>query len=135
MSELRSDPIAALLGKLSLYPQIQHRLVRDGCEVDPPNDGGFKIGLYQHHGHWVVGFGEGGMHEEFSDPTDALEFVAFGLSDRCRLREIVAPFLRRSRVERRDDDGWTLVYEVGTLWWPLPVGPRQRVFQNTLIRG
>ena len=107
----------------------------NGCEIDPPNDDGFKIDLYGDGDRWGVAFGQGGFHEEFSDPTDALEFVAFGLSDRCRLREVIAPLLRRSLVERRNENDWTAVYEVGTLWWPMPFGARERVFQNTLIEG
>jgi hypothetical protein len=123
-----------LLDKLKRYPHLHHRLANGGCEIDPPNDGGFKVGLYPHGEGWTVTFGEGGMHEEFSDPADALDFIAFGLSDSCRLREIVVPFLRRSIVERRDQDRWTMVYEVGTLRWPLPFRRRERVFQNALIK-
>lgn len=135
MTNYPNDPVSALVGKLSRYPQVSHRLVANGCEVDPPNEGGFKVGLYRNNDRWVVSFGEGGFHEEFADPTDALEFVAFGFSDRCRLREVTAPLLRRSVVERRDETGWSAIYEVGTLWWPIPGGNRERVFQNRLIEG
>lgn len=135
MTDVQNDPVSALVGKLSRYPQVRHRLVGDGCEIDPPNEGGFKVALYRNNDRWVVGFGEGGFHEEFSDPTDALELVALGLSDRCRLREVTAPFLRRSVVERRNETDWTAICEVGTLWWPIPIGSRERVFQNKLIKG
>jgi hypothetical protein len=134
MSDAAANPLSALVEKLKRYPHVGYRLVRSGCEIDPPNDGGFKIGLSLQGDSWVVTFGEGGMHEHFSDPADALDFVAFGLSDSCRLRETVAPFVRRSIVERRDQSGWTRVYEVGTLSWPVAFRTRERVFQNTLIK-
>lgn len=135
MADLQTDPIDALIGKLALYPNVRCRLVANGCEIDPPNDGGFKINLYHAGDGWGVAFGESGFHEEFADPKDALEFVAFGLSDRCRLREVVAPLLRRSVVERRHESDWAVVSEVGTLGWPIPFGPRERIFQNRLIVG
>jgi hypothetical protein len=133
MIDAQNDPVSALVGKLSKYPQVRHRLVDDGCEIDPPNEGGFKVTLYGNNDRWVVGFGEGGFHEEFADPEAALDFIAFGLSNRCRLREVTAPLLRRAVVERRDGADWTAIYEVGFLWWPIPIGRRELIFQNKLI--
>lgn len=134
MSDQQNDPVDVLVGKLGRYPQVQHRLVASGCEIDPPTEGGFRICLYRHGKNWCVAFGEGGFHEEFSKAEDALEFVAFGLSDNCRLREVTSPFLRRSIVERRNEKGWAMVFEVGVLWWPVPFGARECVFQNNLVR-
>lgn len=74
MTDLQNDPLSALVDKLSRYLEVRHRLVADGCEIDPPNEGGFKVALYRHNGRWVVGFGEAGFHQEFSDPTEAREF-------------------------------------------------------------
>ena len=135
MQDESNNPLDVLVGKLSRYPQLRHTLVADGCEIDPPNEGGFKIGLHVNGERWVVTFGEGGFHEEFSDSEDALEFVAFGLSDHCRLREVTAPLLRRSIVEQLSENGWSTVFEVGALWWPIAFGTREKVFQNNLIEG
>ncbi len=93
MSETLNDTIGALEAKLSRYAQIRHRPVAGGFEIDSPNDGGFKIGLHRSSDRWIVTFGDG-FHEEFADPSDALDLVAFGLSDRCRLREVQGKFER-----------------------------------------
>ena len=127
------NPVEELERKLGAHPEVGFRRSGDGIEIDPVGEGGFPIRLGRGEGGWLVGFGDGGFHERFDDPRDVLSFVAFGLSQDCRLRELNLPLLHRSLVERREGETWRLVYEVGTL--RLPFGRRlpQGVFQNTLF--
>jgi hypothetical protein len=127
------DPLGELERKLRAHPQVRFRRTRQGIEVDPVGEGGFRIRLGPGEGGWLVSFGEGGFHERFDDPGDALSFVGFGLSEDCRLRETAVPLIHRSLVETRDADGWRLVYEVGTLRLPFSPKRPRGVFQNRLI--
>jgi len=128
------SPIEALEVKLRAHPQVSHRRVTGGLRIEPTNADGFPITIVTGRSNrWVVAFGECGFHEEFDRAADALEFVAFGLSSRCRLRERTGFWLlRKSFVERLEDGAWKIVYEVGTLtaFWDRP---GEQVFQNRLI--
>jgi hypothetical protein len=127
------NPVEELERKLHARPEVSYRRDGDLIFVEPVGQRGFRIGLGPGEGGWLVGFGEGGFHERFDDPEDALSFVAFGLSQDCRLREINLPLLHRSLVERRDGEAWRLVYEAGTLRLPFMRRFQQGVFQNSLI--
>ena len=129
------DPTEILARKLDAHPQLRYERVAGGIQIEPTDGRGFAIRLEAHDGGWLVWFGDGGMHEPFDTAEDALEFVAFGLSDTCRLREIALPFLHRSVVERSDGGSWRLVYEVGRVASPFRLSRSEAIFQNTLITG
>ena len=84
---------------------------------------------------WVVGLGNGGLHEHFDDPDDALEFVDFCLSDRCRLRQTSwFGVFRRILIESKDPGGWRTVVNFGTIGLPSWRWRREALFHNTLVR-
>jgi len=135
MASQSIDPITLIAERIARYPNVDFKRFAKGCKIGVPNDGGFKIELLLDNDGWVVYFGDSGLHEHFEDPNEALEFVAFGLSDRCRLREIRMPFLQRSFVEKNSENGWESVFEAGFFKLPFPIRKDECIFQNRLISG
>jgi len=127
--------LEALLSKLRRYPELRYRLIPGGVRIEAPNPGGFAITFQGEGTDWLVAFGEGGLHEHFERAEEALDFVAFGLSDRCRLRETRTCFLQKAAVEMRERDGWTLVHEVGAPRIAFRRRRSQVVLQNTLLKS
>lgn len=128
------DPIAEIERKLAAYPAVRHLREGDSIAIEPVNENGFAISLHPSRDGWLVAFGSR-FHEHFETAEDALSFIAFGLSDSCRLREIHFPFLVRALVDRRNGETWISIYETGSLARPIPQRPRHRTFQNAVIRG
>ena len=127
------DALDALEAKLRHYPPLSYRRRANGIEIEPPNEGGFAIDMYREGGGFLVNFGLGGFHQDFEAGEDAVEFVMLGLSNACRLREVRHPFLHRAILERRSEGAWTPVDEVGTISWPIVIGAKMQIFQNTLV--
>lgn len=117
------------------YPQVQHTWLEAGLRIQAPEIGGFDIGILREGGEWVVYFGESGFHERFGQAEEAVELVAFGLSDDCRLREVHLPLFHRSRVERWDGQGWSLAFEFGRPAGFLPLRRVEHVYRNRLLRS
>ena len=113
------DPFAALEAKLAHRPDV--RWYRDGdfLEIEPADGAGFRVSLLRSGDEWIVGFGDHAFHEHFTDSAEALEFLAFGLSARCRVRTTRWYGLFVSIVvETADGAGWRHVSTTGTLGSP-----------------
>lgn len=124
------DALADIRARAERRPTLRVRAIDNGVLLAAPNPGGFDIVVRRLSDRWLVAFGGSCFHEEFDDPDDAVSFVAFALSERCRVKELGLPFLRRSIVERRDGDVWPPIMEVGALWWPW--FKRVKTLQNRL---
>jgi len=126
-------PIDWLKEKLKKRPEISWSETVNSIRIEPTTDDGFPIELSDEGAQIVVSFADG-WHENFTDQDEALECVAFGLSDSCRLR-----VLRRGGTSYN----WTVEYEENGNWWPesttglllFPFWRRKEVayFQNRII--
>jgi len=98
--------IEEIKARLTKYPQLRIVEGEGSIEILPVDDEGFAIAVYEHGEEFTVAYG-GGWHEEFSDPIEALNCVAFGLSEECRLQTTFrgnSPY--RWVVEYLEDGDW-----------------------------
>lgn len=134
MSRISEDIVVQeIIEKLQSYPSAVYRITEKSLEIDPPNEGGFGIDLYPDGHMWTVCFGEGGLHDHFFEASDTVDFIGFGLSKTCRLREIKRPLLQEARLEIKTENKWELVHAVCMLNWPLPLKRSEQIFQNLLV--
>jgi len=80
------EPLQELEQKLARRPEVKYTRTNDALTIEPSEADGFRIRLRRDHLRWLVSFGDV-FHEHFDDPADAIEFVGFGLSIECRLRD------------------------------------------------
>ncbi|MGD2047165.1 MAG: hypothetical protein PVJ80_08050 [Gemmatimonadota bacterium] len=108
------DEVKARLAK---YSEVRYSETADSIEVHPVDDSGFAVGLWVNGERLTVSFE--GWHEEFDSAREALNCVAFGLSEECRLsityRGAVAV---KWVVESRQGDSWVEDSEVGLMITP-----------------
>jgi hypothetical protein len=113
------DPFAALEAKLAHRPGVRWRRDGEFLEIEPTDPAGFRVSLLRSGDEWIVGFGDHGFHEHFEGPAEALEFLAFGLSARCRMRTTRRLGLCvRIVVEAADGTGWRHVSTTGSIGLP-----------------
>ncbi len=136
MPDTFTDPIAALQAKLVKYPQVRYEIVGNRITLYPVDTRGFRISLIEQARaeRYTVAFE--GWHEAFGDPAEALECVAFGLSEACRLQ-----VWSRGRVdcrwvlERRRGTEWVPASTIGLWFFPFWRRPRVRCLQNRVLEA
>jgi hypothetical protein len=119
--------------KLQKYPDVKFDMSDSHVIIFPRTAGGFSVSLYVHDTGYTVGFE--GWHEEFVQESEALNFLAFGLSEDCRLRVVsMANWDYRWIVQHRSNGTWVDESEVGNFWFPRWM-TRDRYLQNDVIKG
>ena len=129
------DAIEVLKAKLSAYPHVRYTDNGYKLDVHPHDRSGFTVSLQRlAPSEFLVSFE--GWHEEFKSSEEALDCVAFGLSEECRLA-ISYRFGIQSKwaVESLVNGVWTWDSETGLLdpffWLPARIEYRQ----NHLIKA
>ncbi len=126
------NPIEDIKAKLQRYPQIKFEASSSSITVLPMSDNGFKVGLEENENRFTVFFN--GWHEEFTNPTEALDCFAFGLSDECRLKECRrGQFAYRWTVESNQDGQWVADSETGLFFFPFWKRAQVAYLQNKFI--
>lgn len=69
--------------KLAVHPSVRYTADAHTIRIHPEH-GGFEVGLSTDNNSLTVSFE--GWHEEFQNEEEALNCLAFGLSESCRLR-------------------------------------------------
>ena len=120
--------------RLAKYPSVRYEAGPARITILPGGPIRFAVSLAEAPGRYTVAFE--GWHEDFTTEAEALECVAFGLSDACRLRvERRGAFRYRWTVEAREAGEWRADSTTGLLpfpfWRPRTVEYRQ----NALIRA
>lgn len=120
--------------KLKKYPSVLPKVNGSHLEVIPQSDSGFTVWAHEADSSFTVGFE--GWHEEFSNPDEALNCFAFGLSNSCRLRI----FGRGGKdykwqVFHQTDGKWMIESETGLLFFPFWRQMETRELQNALIKN
>jgi len=126
------NPIEEIKTRLRNYPHIKYETSESSITVLPGSDKGFKVGFEGAPGHYLVSFN--GWHEEFTDVNEALNCLAFGLSDECRLKEHRrGGFAYRWTVESKQNDEWVADSETGLFLFPFWKRAEVVYLQNNLI--
>lgn len=111
------NTIDKIKAKLEKYPQLTYTVENNCITIDPPTDSGFSIWLMIKNSGFTVGFD--GWHEEFEDEGEALNTLAFGLSEHCRLKIIKRGNTDCSwAVESKNGDEWTADSTTGLIFVP-----------------
>jgi hypothetical protein len=96
----------------------------------PGNDGGFAVGLTEEEGEYSASFGTG--HTHFVTAREALDWVGFMLSAKCRLKVVSrGSWEYKWQLEAIQDDGegWRCVCTTGTVF-PFCRRPTTRYYRN-----
>ncbi len=126
------NAIEATKVKLKKFPEIHFRIEGDMLIIPAENENGFDISITENGSEPTVIFGN--WHGHFDTTEEAVNFVGFGLTPRCRLREI-----RRSGVPKKwiveelDEGKWEMVYVTGTFSLNFLGKKEEVVFQNNRI--
>jgi hypothetical protein len=126
--------IETIRAKLQGYRHVQYEYTASSITVAPESPDGFPVNLYEDGTRFVVGFG--GWHEHLDSESEALNCVAFGLSDQCRLR-----VTRRGgtdylwTVQHLVDGRWWDESQTGLLFFPFWRRRSERFYQNRIIRS
>ena len=119
--------------RMRKYPHVRHE--RDGnfLKVHAVTPEGFDVGIEQHDDAFIVFFD--GWHEPFSDAETALNCLAFGLSEECRLRvESRGAFAYRWTVECWSEGDWAEDSATGLYIFAYWRRRSVRYLQNKLIK-
>ena len=120
--------------KLQKYPQTKYKVEGSIITILPVDVSGFTVSLEDQDGEYTVFFE--GWHEHFNNEEEALNCVAFGLSDSCRLREI-----RRGGkphkwiVEFLENGAWKTDSETGLLVFGFWKKQSEKVYRNNIIKS
>ena len=128
------DPMAAIKNRLTKYPGIRYEEGAGTITVLPADDSGFEVSLSVESDDYVVSFL--GWQEHFTDPEDALNCFAFGLSEQCRLKVSyrgTIPY--RWTVEYAESGKWLDDSTTGLLLFPFWRKPEFKYFQNRLLQN
>ncbi len=125
--------IERLKEKLSRFPNLQYEATETTLTISKPSEGGFPITVSVDPTEFTLIFGN--WHGHFDSEQEALDFVGFGLSECCRLKEI----RRGGRpykwiVETNNDGVWTAVYITAVFSLRFWGKKEMIVLQNNIIR-
>ena len=122
--------------KLEKYPSLNYSESENRLTIHTPNkETGFDISLYIDIGEYTaytVAFGN--WHGQFDSEEEAGEFVAFGLSSDCRMRELTrgnSPY--KWVIESFQNGKWVMEQETGLLFIPFWKKKTEKIYQNSII--
>ncbi len=128
--------IDEIKGKLQKHPSLSYSESTNSITIHTPNkETGFDISLYIDKGAYTaytVAFGN--WHGQFDTEDEAGEFVAFGLSSECRMRELTrgnSPY--KWVVESLHNGKWVMQQETGLLFFPFWKKKTEKIYQNSII--
>ncbi len=128
------NAIAEIRKRLSDHPDVRFEETSDTIEIFANHENGFDITLVDEGFQCTVAF-DGGWHEHFQTPEEAVECVGFGLSDACRLRvELGGIFPQRWIVECFEGDSWHWKSETGLMLFPFWRRKKIVYRQNTVLK-
>ncbi len=127
--------------RLSDFPETEFTVEENRVTILPDGPNGFTVSLEDNAPNYTVSFD--GWHAEFDNSAAALNSVAFGLSDSCRLKINYRGRLAQNwTVEEKDETGewgacqWIGLNSVGLLVPPLFwLKKRIEYRYNTLIKS
>jgi hypothetical protein len=125
------NPIEEIRTRLSKYKDAIVEADSDSVRVIPNSPSGFVVEFSVNGDTYTVAFE--GWHENFVDQNEALNCFAFGLSNKCRLKEHRrGNFPYKWTVEFREGKQWT-ESTTGLLLFPFWRKRTVRYLQNSLV--
>jgi len=126
-------PIDRILQRLARRPDVSFHRDGDLLRVLPKDEQGFEVVLAGTDAGWTVSFD--GWHQSFTTEEQAIECVAFGMSDACRLRTWHRDGqTMRWTVEARIEDEWVEGRTTGLLFFSPAAATEVRTRTNGFIR-
>jgi hypothetical protein len=126
--------ISEIKDKLKKHPSLSYSESENSITIHTPiKKTGFDISLYIDTGEYTaftVAFGN--WHGQFDTEEEAGEFVAFGLSSECRMRELTrgnSPY--KWVIESLQNGKWVLEQETGLLFFPFWKKKAEKIYQNS----
>ena len=127
------DLISRVEAKLAKYPEVRYTATPSSIRIEALDGSGFEVSLEVRPGVFVVHFD--GWHEEFTSADDALNCLAFGLSDSCRLAVTYRGAMPTKWVlESRQGENWSPNSETGLLIFPFWRRSRVVYKRNHVLR-
>jgi len=126
------DPFEEIKTRLRKYPHVKYDASESSITVLPASDNGFTVEIYGSGVEYMVSFN--GWHENFTDPEEAVQCFAFGLSDQCRLKEYRrGDFAYRWTVESKENGDWQADSVTSLVLFPFWKRKEVVYLQNNLI--
>lgn len=125
------SPVEQIVMKLRKYPWIKYEATEKSIEVQGLDENGFPVSFMEEGAEFTVYLGP--CHWHFEDLNEALDYFGFGLSKKCRLREVIRGRPYKWIVEQRTDTGWSQVNMTGLLFFRFWKRREEKIFQNDLI--
>jgi hypothetical protein len=126
--------IVAIKEKLEKYPQVKYAVEGNLIKIFPVNEYGFNVVLEEQNFEYTVFFE--GWHEHFTSEQEALNCVAFGLSDCCRIKEISRGGKpHRWVVEHFNNGVWETDSETGLIVFGFWKKKTEKILQNNIIKS
>ena len=119
--------------KLEKYPHVQYEEGENSIIIYPVNEEGFIIEIEESPSSYTVAFD--GWHESFQSAEEALNYVAFGLTESCRLKIVLrggSP--QKWVVESKENNEWVSDSETGLFIFPFWRKTKVVYKQNHLIK-
>jgi len=111
------NAIEEVIKKLEKYPHIKYEDNIGSIAIYPENESGFIIELEEYNSGYTVSFE--GWHETFESKNEALNCVAFGLSESCRLKITKRGAAQQKwEVESKENNAWVTDSETGLVFFP-----------------
>lgn len=127
-----SPSIQKVKDRLAKHPVVQFEADGSRITVYPSDTSGFEVSLLVSDPGYSVFFD--GWHENFSCEPEALDCLAFGLSQACRLRvEYRGKTPYRWTLEAFENGQWRTDSTVGLLVFPYWRRRRVEYRQNSII--
>lgn len=126
--------ISKIKEKLKNYPELKYQVVGNSISIPPILSTGFTIWLTENISGFTVGFD--GWHEEFDHENDALNCIAFGLSDQCRLKIVKYGKIACSwTLEMKNEHGWAEESRTGLIFIPFWKKRSVEYLTNSIIKS
>jgi len=117
--------------KLQKYPDVKFERQKNGLTIFPRGKTGFVVSLVIDD-CYEVNFD--GWHEEFINPEEALDCLAFGLSSKCRLRVFSrGHYDYKWTLEHLGEKGWEEESTTSLFFYPFWKMKNERYLQNDVI--
>lgn len=118
--------------KLAKYDRLTIEEGEHNLLIKPRSESGFEVEVIDEGDEYIVRFGS--FHEHFSSEDEAIKFVGFGLSKRCRLIETFKGSASvKCRVEYHNGVEWEMIGQAGALLPVLFGKKREVIYQNEVL--
>ena len=125
------NSILEVKSKLEKYPHIKYEEDTNSISIHPENDSGFIVQFEENDSSYAVAFD--GWHENFNDEEEALNCLAFGLSNACRLKITyrgTSPQKWEVQAKEDNKDSWYTDSQTGLILFPFWRKPTVTYKQN-----